>query len=145
MTAHRIAAFERTLEKTEAWLAHLDAALGWDNRQHSYAVLRSVLHAIRDRLPPQEAVDLAAQLPMLVRGFFFEGWRLAGKPRRYRHKAEFLAQLAQEAPWVPAEDRERVVTAVFALLSSELGGGETEQVRDSLPAELRELWPRPGL
>jgi uncharacterized protein (DUF2267 family) len=102
MTAHRIAAFERTLEKTEAWLAHLDAALGWDNRQHSYAVLRSVLHAIRDRLPPQEAVDLAAQLPMLVRGFFFEGWRLAGKPRRYRHKAEFLAQLAQEAPWVPA-------------------------------------------
>jgi uncharacterized protein (DUF2267 family) len=145
MSSRRVASLERTLEKTEAWLAHLDAALGWDNRQWSYAVLRSVLHAVRDRLPPQEAVDLAAQLPMLVRGFFFEGWRLAGKPRRYRHKGEFLAQLAQEAPWLPDEDRERAVTAVFALLSSELGGGETEQVRDSLPGELRELWPRPGL
>ena len=58
-----------------SWLAHLDTALGWHDRQRSYAVLRGVLHAIRDRLPPQEAVDLSAQFPMLVRGFYFEGWR----------------------------------------------------------------------
>ena len=142
---HDVAALDKTLEKTHAWLAHLDRALGWHDRQRSYAALRGVLHAIRDRLPPQEAVDLSAQLPMLVRGLFFEGWRLAGKPRRYRHKAEFLAQLAAEAPWLRAEDREQVVTAVFALLSSELGAGETDQVRASLPTELRELWPRPAL
>ena len=142
---HEVAALDKTLEKTNAWLAHLDTALDWRDRQRSYAALRGVLHAIRDRLPPQEAVDLAAQLPMLVRGLFFEGWRLAGKPRRYRHKAEFLAQVATEAPWLAAEDREQVVTAVFALLSSELGAGETDQVRASLPAELRELWPRPAL
>ena len=142
---HDVAALDKTLEKTNTWLAHLDAALGWRDRQRSYGALRGVLHAIRDRLPPQEAVDLAAQLPMLVRGLFFEGWRLAGKPRRYRHKAEFLEQVAHEAPWLAAEDREQVVTAVFELLSSELGGGETDQVRASLPAELRELWPRPAL
>jgi uncharacterized protein (DUF2267 family) len=145
MTAHGVPAFDRTVEKTQAWLKHLEAALGWDDRQRTYSVLRGVLHAVRDRLPPQEAVDLAAQLPMLVRGFFFEGWRLAGKPRRYRHKREFLAQFAREAPWLSAEDHEQVVTAGFALLASELGNGETEQVRASLPAELRELWPRPGL
>jgi uncharacterized protein (DUF2267 family) len=145
MTSHDVAVLDKTLEKTNAWLSHLDGALGWHDRQRSYAALRGVLHAIRDRLPPQEAVDLAAQLPMLVRGLFFEGWRLAGKPRRYRHKGEFLAQVAHEAPWLATEDRERVVTAVFELLSSELGGGETDQVRASLPAELRELWPRPGL
>lgn len=142
---HDVAALDKTLEKTDAWLAHLDTALGWHDRQRCYSALRGVLHAIRDRLPPQEAVDLSAQLPMLVRGLFFEGWRPAGKPRRYRHKGEFLAQLAHEAPWLAAEDREQVVTAVFELLSSELGGGEIGQVRASLPAELRELWPRPGL
>jgi uncharacterized protein (DUF2267 family) len=145
MTSHDVAALDKTLEKTHAWLSHLDAALGWRDRQRSYAALRGVLHAIRDRLPPQEAVDLAAQLPMLVRGVFFERWRIAGKPRRYRHKAEFLDQVAHEAPWLAAEDREQVVTAVFELLSSELGGGEIDQVRASLPAELRELWPLPGL
>ena len=144
MTGH-VMTFDKTLEKANAWLAHLEAALGWHDRQRCYSALRGVLHAIRDRLPPQEAVDLAAQLPMVVRGLFFEGWRLAGKPRRYRHKSEFLAQLAHEAPWLAAEDREQVVTAVFELLSSELGGGEIDQVRASLPAELRELWPRPGL
>ena len=145
MTAHDVSALDKTLAKTHAWIADLDTALGWHDRQRSYAALRGVLHAIRDRLPPQEAVDLAAQMPMLVRGVFFEGWRLAGKPRRYRHKREFLAQVAAEAPWLADEDLEQVVTAVFELLSSELGGGETDQVRASLPAELRELWPRPGL
>jgi uncharacterized protein (DUF2267 family) len=145
MTGRDVIVFDKTLEKTNAWLAHLETALGWHDRQRCYAALRGVLHAIRDRLPPQEAVDLSAQLPILVRGVFFEGWRLAGKPRRYRHKGEFLGQLVHDAPWLAAEDREQVVTAVFELLSSELGGGETDHVRASLPAELRELWPRPGL
>jgi uncharacterized protein (DUF2267 family) len=145
MSATGVTALDHTVEKTHAWLAHLDAALGWGDRQRCYGALRGVLHAIRDRLPPAEALDLGAQLPMLVRGFYYDGWTLEGKPRRYRHKDEFLAQVAAEAPRVRGDELEQAVTAVFELLSSELGGGETDQVRAALPAQLRELWPRPGL
>jgi uncharacterized protein (DUF2267 family) len=31
-----------------------------------------VLHALRDRLTVEEASDLAAQLPMLIRGLYYE-------------------------------------------------------------------------
>ena len=120
--------------------------MGWDDRQKAYMTLRSILHALRDRLPPAEAVDLGAQLPMLMRGFYYEGWHPANKPRKYRHKGEFLNQVTQEIPWLRGAELEQAVSAAFEVLVSELGAeGEARQVRDSLPAELRELWAQPGL
>jgi uncharacterized protein (DUF2267 family) len=104
-----------------------------------------VLHAIRDRLPAHEAVDFGAQLPMLVRGFFYDGWHPNDKPLKYRAKGRFLASVAKEAPAIEPADLERVVTAVFGLLSSQLPRGERDQVRRALPAGVRELWAEPGL
>ncbi|HEY5622272.1 MAG TPA: DUF2267 domain-containing protein [Gammaproteobacteria bacterium] len=137
--------FDKTIEKTNAWLDDIEASMDWDDPQKAYAALRAVLHALRDRLPADEAVDLAAQMPMLIRGFFFEGWHPANKPRKYRHKEEFLEQIEKETRWLHGEELERTVTAVFAVLSSRIEGGETQQVRDMLPSDLRELWPQPAL
>lgn len=142
----RVAAFDKTVQKTTAWLVHLEAVMGWEDRHRTYMTLRAVLHALRDRLPPDEAVELAAQLPMLVRGFYYEGWHPANKPLKYRHKDEFLKQVVKEAVWLEGAEAERAVSAVLEVLTSELGaGGEAGQVRALLPAELRELWAQPGL
>ncbi len=137
--------FDKTMEKTNAWLKEVEDAMGWEDRHKAYMALRAVLHALRDRLTPDETADLAAQLPMLIRGFFFEGWHPADKPRKYRHKKEFLQQVETEAPWLHDEELERTVTAVFNVLSSRIGDGETRQVRMMLPSELRELWPEAAL
>jgi uncharacterized protein (DUF2267 family) len=138
--------FANTLEKTHAWIAELQDILGSEDPHQAYMTLRATLHALRDRLSPEETADLAAQLPMLVRGFFYEGWRPAHKPLRYRHRGEFLQRVMKEAPWLTEEQAESAVTAVFEVLSSQLGrDGEIQQVRSSLPAELRELWPLPGM
>jgi uncharacterized protein (DUF2267 family) len=40
----------------------------WDGTSRSFRLLRTVLQALRDWLPVNEAVDLGAQLPMLLRG-----------------------------------------------------------------------------
>jgi len=141
-----VGVFNKTLEKTETWLSHLQTTMGWQDPHKAYMALRAVLHALRDRLLPDETANLAAQLPMLIRGFFYEGWHPAHKPLKYRHKDEFLQQVAKETPWLEGPELERAVTAVFEVLSSELGAnGEIAQVREQLPAELRELWPLPGL
>ena len=140
-----IATFEQTVVKTGRWLDELGATLGTHDRERCYHVLKAVLHALRDRLPVDEAVDLGAQLPMLIRGFYYEGWRASGKPLAYRRKNEFLDQVRNGAPWLREDDVEGVVTAVFSLLSSELGGGEPDQVRRALPAGIRELWPLPRM
>jgi uncharacterized protein (DUF2267 family) len=145
MSGTGIPAFDRTIQKTNRWLGSLEQTIGTDDRNQAYLALRAVLHAVRDRIPPDESAQFAAQLPMLVRGFFYEGWHPAHKPRKYRHKNEFLEQVAKEAPALRKTALEPTVTAVFGLIDGEVSHGEAEQVRALLPRELRELWPRPGL
>jgi len=140
-----IGTFDKTLATTHRWLDELGSSLGWHDRERCYHALKAVLHALRDRLPITEAVDLGASLPMLVRGFYYEGWRPAATPRKYRDKDHFLEQVRKDAPSVGPDDLERVVTATFALLVSEIGGGEPDQVRRMLPPEIRELWALPRM
>ena len=47
-------------------------AAGGDHRS-TYRALRSVLHVLRNRLTPEQAVHLRAQLPLLVRGILYDG------------------------------------------------------------------------
>jgi uncharacterized protein (DUF2267 family) len=141
----KVSVFDKTEQKTMHWINGIAASMGSTDTQRSYTILRAVLHATRDRLIPDEAVHLGAQLPMLVRGFYYEGWHPHDKPRKYRHKAAFLAEIKKEVPDLDDVQLERAVTAVFETLESEMPGGELEQVRHALPAELRELWPIPGM
>ncbi len=130
----------KTEERTMAWVKSLAHKLGSTDMERSFQILRSVLHALRDRVPPTEAVHLGAQLPILVRGVYYEGWHMAGKPEKYRHRDDFLKHIAHDLPQLDDTQLSRAASAVFALLDEELGGGEVEQVRHAMPAEVRELW-----
>jgi uncharacterized protein (DUF2267 family) len=131
---------EATVTKTRHWLATVDQSLGPDApRGVAYACLRAVLHALRDRLTIEQAAHLGAQLPMLVRGMFYEGWHPAGKPLRLRHTEEFLALI--EAELAPDRlDAEIAARAVFRTLERHLDAGESDKIVHSLPKEIRELW-----
>ena len=134
--------FEKTQQKTAHWIEGVSRYMGSTDDERSYHILRAVLHAVRDRLPPDEAVHFGAQMPMLVRGFYYEGWHPANKPERYRHKREFFDHIANDVPGLDESQRERAASAVFTVLNQELTGGEAKQVRHCLPPELRELWQR---
>lgn len=140
-----IPVFDKTEQKTMDWLKTISTHMGSTDNERSYTILRAVLHATRDRLQPDEAVQFGAQLPMLVRGFYYEGWHPHGKPKKYRHKTEFLEEVRKKVPTLDQTQLERATTAVFETLESEMAGGELEQVREALPKELRELWPIPGM
>ena len=132
--------FDKTLQKTSMWLDHVMQETGWEDPHKAYSVLRAVLHALRDRLVVGEAIDLGAQLPMLVRGFYYEGWRPSGKPLKYRHKEDFLQHVGEKLPGLERADLEKAIRAVFKVLSRQVTGGEIHQVRDQLPSGVRELW-----
>lgn len=134
------ALFGGTVEKTCEWLNELIGETGWSSPERAYSALRAVLHTLRDRLTVDEAVNLGAQLPMLVRGFYYEGWRPAGRPLKYRHKEEFLRHVAALCPWLTDAEREWAVRAVFNVLARHVTGGEIEQVIHELPEEVRALW-----
>lgn len=132
--------FDTTLQKTHGWLNELMEGMGWSSRHRAYEVLRAVLHGLRDRLTVDEAAHLGAELPLLVRGFYYEGWHPAGKPLKYRHKEEFIERIAKDCPGLGAEEIELAVGIVFRLLDDRVGGGEMAKVYRVLPAELRALW-----
>ncbi|MEX0703618.1 MAG: DUF2267 domain-containing protein [Planctomycetales bacterium] len=139
MSATGLGTFDSTVQLTNEWLDELQEDLRFDDRQTAYQALRSVLHALRDRLPVDEAAHLGAQLPMLVRGFYYEGWHPADKPLRERKKEDFLQHVTDEYPRDAPGEPERVTRAVFSILERHVTPGEFEHVRSSLPKGVREL------
>jgi uncharacterized protein (DUF2267 family) len=133
--------FGNTLQKTHVWLKELGDELWCRDQQQAYLALRATLHALRDRLTVEEAAHLGAQLPMLIRGFYYEGWSPTGKPLKERHKEEFLAHVEKYFEKDEGIDSERVVRGVFKFLSNRITEGEIEDIKQILPPELRDLWP----
>jgi uncharacterized protein (DUF2267 family) len=125
------------------WINELDERLGWNNKGRSYRLLKTVLHTLRDCLQTNEAVDLAAQLPELLRGAYYEQWRPTTTPVKKRSKADFIARVENSFRRDPLAQPSQSVTAVFELLSKKITAGEIEDVRNALPEELRQLWPEP--
>jgi uncharacterized protein (DUF2267 family) len=89
----------------------------------------------------EEAVQLGAQLPMLVRGFYYEGWTLKRKPRKERHKEDFLAHIKDAFKEDYTSRPESIARAVFKTLARHTSPGEIDDVKHILPKALHELWP----
>ena len=135
--------FDASLQKTQVWLNDLMRELDWvEKPQKACLALRTALHALRDRLTVEEAVHLGAQLPILIRGVYYEGWTLTGKPVKERHKSEFLDHIAKAFRDDNTVDPEKVMRAVLKVLAQHISEGETENVKNLLPKTLQELWPR---
>jgi uncharacterized protein (DUF2267 family) len=117
MSATGLKAFDSTLQLTHGWLNESSEELGWADRPRAYQALRVVLHTLRDRLTVEEVAALGAQLPMLVRGFYYEGWHPHGKPERGRKREEFLAEVGTAFRDDRDVDPEQVTRAVFQLLA----------------------------
>src|SRR5262249_21226268 len=115
--------------------------MGWEDRHRAYAALRAVLQALRDHLSVDDAAALGAQLPMLVRGIYYEGWHPAHKPIHERGMAGFLDHVAAAFRGAPLRDPGEVARAVIALLARHVSRGEVAGIKHVLPAELRHLWP----
>ena len=135
--------FDNTIQKTNQWLNQIQETLSLETKESAYAALRATLHTLRDRIPPKEAVEFGSQLPMLVRGFYFEGFNPANTPVVDRHKDEFLARV-KELYHQEDIDTEQMVRAVFSTVNSFVSDGQAEEIRQMLNADYRdEIWAKP--
>ncbi|HEX2135739.1 MAG TPA: DUF2267 domain-containing protein [Microvirga sp.] len=141
MSATGLDVFDKTLQSTHTWLNEIGEVIGPD-KQRCYHALRAVLHALRDRLTVEEASHLGAQLPILVRGIYYDGYRPAGKPVRIRSQDEFLDEVAVGFTTAPGIDARQAAIAVFRVLDRHVSPGEMQQVLQSLPMEIRALFPQ---
>ena len=128
---------DRSVEKTNVWLKELAAELGTDDRKFAYRVLRAYLHAVRDRLMVDEAAQLAAQLPELVRGIYYEGWVPSRTPTSERSVDEFLRRIADEARLPGETEASYACSAAARVLRRHVSEGEFDDVVAVFPEELR--------
>lgn len=137
----RASTFDAHLEAPHRWLNELadNLELGPDELPRALHALRVGLHAIRDRLPDHEVVDLGAQLPTLIRGFYYEGWTL-GRTERPRTRAAMIARVAEELGPGKRLDPVDVLRGVIHLLVEHVSAGEIEDVLATMPDAIVELW-----
>ena len=129
------------LGKAEIWINDVAKELGTDE-ERAYLALRAGLHALRDRLTVEEVAHLAAQMPMMIRGLFYEGWHPGGRRERLRSRSSFLDRIDRELMHGPLEAGQ-VARAVFRVLDRHVSRGQLANVKHSLTGPVSELWQEP--
>ena len=144
MSTTHIDIIDRTVEKAHIWINDVADELGSTDGHHAYRVLRAFLHAVRDHLPVNEAAALAAQLPIFVRGVFYEGWNPSATPEQTRDLDSFLQRIASEARLVGETEASFDASAASRVLSRHISSGEAESLMNALPRHLREFLAAAG-
>lgn len=139
MSATGLDVFDKTLQTTNIWLNEIMDRLGPD-RQVAWKVLSTVLHKLRDRLPLELAAHLGAQLPLLIRGVYYDQFEPALLPTDCRSPEEFRTEVAEWLSGIRPVDPDEAIAAVFAVLDRHLSEGQITKIRNALPKGLRMLW-----
>lgn len=138
-TTTHVHALEHGIHQTNVWLNDVAAELDGVDRQEAYRALRSTLHALRDRLTVDEAAQLGAQLPDLLRGVYYEGWNPSATPSAVHTREQFLDRVVAEAPYHGHTEASYAVGAAMAVLRRHVSAGELEDVAAILPHDVRAL------
>ncbi len=137
--------FDKSSQKTNLWLRDAMVQLDWADPKRAYAAMRSVLHALRDRLPLMETVQLGAQMPTFIRGMYYEGWNPARTPFKNRKTQAFLDQITDCFKPRADIDPEHVARAIIRVLLAHVSEGEMNEIRNAVPSNIRKYWPTPLL
>src|SRR5512135_597401 len=92
----KAAVLDTSLQRTHEWLHEIGQALGFGNERAAYVALRATLHAVRDRLPTELVAHFGAEMPMLVRGIYYDGWHPSAVGLKEAHAKDFCASMRRE-------------------------------------------------
>jgi uncharacterized protein (DUF2267 family) len=133
--------FASTVADAHRWIDEVCGELDWLDRRDGLHALRAALHVLRDRLSVEQNAHLSAQLPTLIRGLYFEGWRPGGGQHVERTLERYTQELedALDGRSIDVEPVD-VARAVHAVLARHVSGGEVRKIVATLPHQLRVLW-----
>lgn len=134
--------FDHTVQEGNIWLKAAAEKLHFEDHRHAYSALRATLHALRDRLTPEMAVNFGAQLPMVIRGLYFEGWHMTDKPTADHTVEEFCEHVAGDLPPKFPMDARTVSRGIFEVIFEEVDPGEVAKIIDQMPIPIKGLWPQ---
>lgn len=141
MSSKGLEVIDHSVQLTHGWINELADILDWKEQGQVLQLLRLVLTGIRDHLPHDESADFAAQLPIFVRGVYYEGWRPSKTPAADRSKEGFIDRIEKHFTMDLNFNAEDDIACVFRFLNGKVSPGEISDVRNALPPKIRDLWP----
>ncbi len=118
---------------------HVRDACGVDDAT-AERTTRSVLAALSDRLTPDEAHKLAAQLPEPLKG-------IVQRPKSQRvqkmDREIFVSRICNDLG-IDVREAVKRIRGVYAILEAAVSAGETRHVMAQLPEGLREVMKPPA-
>lgn len=116
------------------FIRHVHATCGGSEAE-AESTVRSVLAALSDRLTPEEACNLAAQLPRPLKTIVHKE-RQDGVQKMDREI--FVARISRDLG-VDIQEALRRIRAVYAVLETAVSEGGTRHMMAQLPQPLREV------
>lgn len=139
MSATGLDVFDRTIQTTHIWLDEIMAEIGPDRRL-AWKALSIVLHTLRDRLTVENAAHLGAQLPLLVRGVYYDQYRPARQPSDCDSIETFAAEVGKWLTDARPVDPMAATRAVFGVLLRHTDPGQIAKIQAVLPSSIRAFW-----
>jgi uncharacterized protein (DUF2267 family) len=133
-------ALNHVKSESDTWLAAVAEHLSLEDRRDAYIALRAALHALRDRLPPEQAMHLGSQLPIAIRSVYFDGLHLSPPARGDRCVQDFCGHIGEQLPPNFPLDAKNIAKGVFDVLLKQLDQEEVANLFAALPAPLQALW-----
>jgi uncharacterized protein (DUF2267 family) len=139
MSATGLDVFDKTIQTANIWLDEIMEEIGPDRRV-AWHVLGVVLRTVRDRIPLGLAAHLGSQLPIIIRGSYYDQWSPFAEQLKMRDPDELFAHVEEGLRDIRRVNPRNAVIAVFGVLSRHLPRGQSTNVRDALLGEIQPLW-----
>lgn len=140
-TQAHIDVVDKTVQETYEWIRDVLRETGWEDRHYALQALRGVLHAVRDEITADQSGHLAAQMPILVRGLYFEGWDPSRTPADDRSAQAFLDRIRPDfSGYGQALDYNWLAAAVLRVLRQRMPS-EYEKIKGTINRDVRRIWP----
>lgn len=137
MLTAKLAVFEHSTQTANAWINDIAEEFATEDHHFAYRVLRAWLHTLRDRLTIEACAHFAAQLPLVIRGLYYEGWNPSKVPEKYA--ADMYAERFALTAGISARDVPKAASVVGTVLRRHLTAGQIDKVVDQLPPTIRVL------
>ncbi|HSJ44186.1 MAG TPA: DUF2267 domain-containing protein [Euzebyales bacterium] len=121
------------MQTANSWIHDIAQRLDVDPDKAT-TVLGRCLGVIRDSLTVDEAADLAAQVPIVIRGLYHQEWKPSRTPVQRSRTDDALQELAQQRPFSAEVDPETAMAAVGAVLGSRVTRGQIADVNSQAPS-----------
>jgi uncharacterized protein (DUF2267 family) len=133
--------FEKYAQTGTAFVKKIAAEIGDpEDTATASRILRSTLHVLRDQSTPEESVQFISQLPMFIKAIYVDGWKLGSNKGRVHQLGDFVAAVGEtDSDFSNPESCFLAIQAVFRVIRDYVSEGEIEDLKRTLPEEMRGL------